>query len=180
MQSDRPAPVPAAWSPVQRTQDAPLRVAGAIPDSLLICGALSVGAMFGSAAQTVLRHTAVDPAVAWRDFFVLGMPRTESAFAWWTWWLVVVAVFVAAYAIVARLSGFADPRRRYRSLRWLAAAALVLTLSMMGRINAAPMELDAMGSLMVSLAVVVLPAIAAALGAYWARRHSRATAAQQR
>jgi len=81
---------------------------------------------------------------------------------------------------VTRLSGLSDPRRRYRSLRWLAAAALVLTLSMMGRINAAPMGLDAMGSLMVSLAVVVLPAIAAALSAYWARRHSRATAAQQK
>src|SRR5260370_2760978 len=97
MQSDRPAPVPAAWSPVQRTQDAPLRVAGAIPDSLLICGALIVGAMFGSAAQTVLRHPAVDPAVAWKVFFLLGIPRTESPLACGASRLLVVPPILAAY-----------------------------------------------------------------------------------
>ena len=140
------------------------------PCGLLVAGALSSGAILGNAVQLALRQVELDPALAWKDFFVAGMARTHSALAWWTWCLVVVIAFLVAYSTTLHINHVPRRRRQIRWQHWLAAVAFLLGMSLMARLLGGSEVLDSAGHLFVSLAVVVLPAIFAGIGAQLACR----------
>lgn len=140
------------------------------PCSLLIAGAVSSGALLGNAVQLALGPLDLDPALAWKGFFVAGMARTQSAMAWWTWCFVAVAAFLVAYSTTLRINHAPRRRTRFDSRTWLTAVAVVLGVSLLGRLLAVPEGLDPTGHLLVSLAVVVLPAVSAGIGAHLACR----------
>jgi hypothetical protein len=140
------------------------------PCGLVIAGALSIGAILGNAVQLALRPVGLDPALAWKDFFGAGMPRTQSALAWWTWCLVVVAAFLVAYSTTLHINHMPRRRTQFGWQDWLTAVAFVLGASLTGRLVMGSEALDPMGHLLVSLAVVVLPAISAGIGAHLACR----------
>jgi hypothetical protein len=140
------------------------------PCGLLIAVALSGGAILGNALQFALRQLDIDPALAWKDFFVAGVAQTQSALAWWAWCLVVALAFVVAYSTTLRINHPVRRRKPFGLHNWFTVAAFVLGLSLTIRLVAGSDALDPTGHLIVSLAVVVLPALAAGIGAQLACR----------
>jgi hypothetical protein len=137
----------------------------AIPPGVLVCIVLTSGAMFGMAAQSTLHHVGLDLGSVGHDLFAGWAPHARSALAWWAWWFVVVGAFFVGHLTLAVVHFLGEYGWLLGGLRFVAAAALALTLAAIGHLHAAPPQLGASATAGVGLAVVVTSALLAALGA---------------
>ena len=87
------------------------------------------GTLAAFAAQIYLAHLNIELATAWRDLFVTWKAQTKSAFAWWTMALVALVVGYIAAAMTQFMMLHWWP---LRVLRWIAGAAIVAALAVIG------------------------------------------------
>ena len=88
------------------------------------------GSLAAIAAQIYLARMNVELATAWHDLFVAWSAQFKSALAWW---LVAGTALIAGY-IAAALTRFLMLHWwPLRPLRWIAGAAIVAALAVIGR-----------------------------------------------
>ena len=136
----------------------------AVSGSALVCIALTSGAMFGMAAQTILRHFGLDLGVA-SDLALGWVAETRCALAWWAWWLVGVAAFFVGSLSVAVMRYLAANWWLFRGPRLSLSATLVLGLAAVGHLPAAPLRLDATADAMLTVVVATVTALLSVVGA---------------
>jgi|SRR5215471_2751411 len=136
----------------------------AVSGSALVCIALTSGAMFGMAAQTILRHFGLDLGVA-SDLALGWVAETRCALAWWAWWLVGAAAFFVGSLSVGLMRYLAVNWWLFRGPRLSLSATLVLGLAAVGHLPAAPLRLDATGDAMLTVVVATVTALLSVVGA---------------
>ena len=132
--------------------------------SVLVCVALICGAIFGMLAQAGLLHIGLDFGSVRDNLIVGAAARPRSALAWWAWWLLPLGAFLVGPLSVALTRWLAD-WWLFRAARPVAFVAGALALAAAGDLPAASSTLDVRLGAAASLAVVVLSALLAWLGA---------------
>lgn len=150
--------------------------ANSVSASVLVCVALTSGALFGLAAQIALNHFGLDLMSVRDDLLVDRIAQTRSALAWWAWWLLPVAAFFVGSASVAVDRAIAAYWWLLRGPRLVISAALVLLLGAIGHLSAAPSLAFGTGAMVGGL-IALLSAVLAALGAVWAHAAARKASA---
>jgi hypothetical protein len=139
----------------------------ALPAALIYAAALTCGVLVGLALQAYLRSAGFELASPWDNLFAAGTRQLRTTGPWWA---IAGLAFVTGGITAAALSRLPPPWRRFRLLRWVAGAAIVLALAQIGHPDAAP---DAAGpgtELAVNLLALAIAAVLALLGAYVAVR----------
>jgi hypothetical protein len=113
--------------------------------------------------QIYLERIGFDLVSLGHDLISGRAPKLRAA---WPWWGIGGLAFIVGGAVGAALSRFPLPWRRYRLLRWAAAAGIVLMLADIGHSAATPRGVAAGAELAASLAALGLGALMAMLGAY--------------
>jgi hypothetical protein len=139
----------------------------ALPPSLIYATAVTCGVLAALALQVYLRSAGFDLASLWENVFANGARQLRTAGPWWG---IAGVAFVTGGVTAAALSRLAPPWRRFRWLRWAAAAAIVLLLAHVGHPSAAPEPGGAGVNVAVNLMALAVPALMALLGAYVAVR----------
>ena len=130
----------------------------------LLVVAIAGGVMTAMIVEIMLARRGLMLTGAWQGLTRGGM-QMHAAFAWWA---ITGAAFVASFAIAATASRVSW--LYFRSLRWVAAAALVLALAMIG--DAIPLAAAdaATGHALASLAALTVAMLMAGFGAFFAVR----------
>jgi hypothetical protein len=126
------------------------------------------GSLAAIGAQIYLARMNVQLATAWHDLFVAWSAQFKSALAWW---LVAGTALIAGY-IAAALTRFLMLHWwPLRLLRWIAGAAVVAALAVIGQGASAIAGADAGSHVGASLIGGVLAMITAAIGAGFGARN---------
>jgi hypothetical protein len=133
-----------------------------LPRSLIFMVAITCGAMVGLALQIYLRRLGYDVVGSWQN------PPSAKALA--PWWAIAGVAFVASGATAAVLSRAPLPWRRFRLLRWTAAAAIVLWLAEIDHSTLGAPVANPGVQVAANLGVLVLAALMAMFGAYFTVR----------
>jgi hypothetical protein len=134
----------------------------ALPPALIYASALTCGVVAALALQAYLRSAGFELASPWDHLLSGGTRQLRTTGPWWA---IAGLAFVTGGIAAAALSRLPPPWRRFRSLRWVAGAVIVLALAQIGHPDAGP---DAAGpgiSLAVSLLALAIAAVMALLGA---------------
>lgn len=129
--------------------------------------ALISGVCLSVAAQVVLAHFGLDLGAVWRG---LRGPQTAQMRAAFAWWLIAGISFVAGSLIAVLSKYLAAHPVHSQTIRWLAGAAAVVALTLIGHQAAAPPGLPPAASVGIGLAVMCLAGILSLLGAYFVVR----------
>jgi hypothetical protein len=133
---------------------------------LIYAVALAVGVVAALAVQIWLIHAGFQPSASWREVFsTKARLRTAGP-----WWAIAGAAFIAAGMCASALSRRPPPWRRFRMLRWAAAALVVFGLAHIGHFAAAPIEGGPGAHVAASLAALGVATLMALLGAYFTVR----------
>lgn len=130
--------------------------------------AVTCGVLAALALQIYLSGRGFDLGALWENLLSgkAREPRTTGP-----WWAVAGMAFVVSGATAAALVRRPFPWRRFRPLRWVLGALIVLLLAHIGHSEAAGSETLGLGAdLAVRLAALGLVALIAMLGAYLAAR----------
>jgi hypothetical protein len=145
-----------------------------IPDNrpssprLFILGvALISGVCLSVAAQVALVHFGLDLGAVWRG---LGGPRASQMRAAFAWWLIAGISFVAGLLIAVVSKYLTAHPVHSHTVRWLAGAATVVALTLIGHQAAPPPGLSPAASVGIGLAVMCVAGILSLLGAYFVVR----------
>jgi hypothetical protein len=140
----------------------------ALPPALIYATAMTCGVLAALALQIYLRGAGFEFASLWGDgaFSVSARELRTTG----PWWAIAGIAFVTSGITAAALSRFPPPWRRFRLLRWVAGAALVLLLAQFGHPSGAPEGVGPGMHLAASLAALVLAGVIGLLGAYVAVR----------
>jgi hypothetical protein len=109
-------------------------------------------------------------------FGLAGLWETPFAGGAWQlrtvgpWWAIASVAFVTSGITAAAISRLPPPWQRFRLLRWVGGAVIVLVLAQMGHPSAAPEAVGAGVNVAVNLVALVVAAVMALLGAYVAVR----------
>ena len=96
-----------------------------LPTTLVYATALTCGVLAAMALQIQLGHSGYDLVGLWRDPSSLRAMQLRTAGPWWA---IVGLAFIVGGVTAAALSRLPLPWRRFRLLRWVAGAILVLLL----------------------------------------------------
>src|SRR5215831_5424804 len=131
----------------------------------LLVAAIVGGVMAAMIVEIMLARRGLLLTGAWRGLLHGGGTQIHAALAWWA---ITGAAFVASFVIAMTTSRFTW--LYFRSLRWVAAAALVLALAAIG--GAIPLAAaDAAGHhALATLAALFVAMLMAAFGAFFAVR----------
>ena len=135
----------------------------ALPPGLIYSTAVLCGVLAALALQIDLSRAGFDLAAAWESLFSASSRQLRTAGPWWA---VAGLAFVGGGTVAAALTHLPLPWRRFRLLRWAAAAVIVLLLADIGHSTAAPKELAAGANVAARLAALGLAVLMAMLGAY--------------
>jgi hypothetical protein len=132
---------------------------------ILLVAAIAGGVMVAMIVEIVLARRGLVLTGAWEGVMRGGGTRIHAALAWWA---ITGAAFVASFVIAMATSRFTW--LYFRSLRWLAAATLVLALAAIG--SAIPLAAaDAAGHhALATLMALCVAMLMAAFGAFFAVR----------
>jgi hypothetical protein len=122
--------------------------------------ALTSGALFGMAAQAVLRYAGLDRAAIHGDLIVGAAAR--PGFAAWVWWFLAIAVFFVGPLGLILVKRFIADRWLFRG--WRLLPWVVLVLGLVTLVHLAPSSLG-LARAPQGFPVVVLSALLAAIGA---------------
>jgi hypothetical protein len=139
----------------------------ALPPALIYAAALTCGVLAGMALQVYLSSAGFDLAGLWENLFASGARQLRTAGPWWA---IAGIAFVTSGITAAALSRLPPPWQRFRLLRWVVGAAIVLALAQIGHPSAAPEAVGAGVNVAVNLVALVVAAVMALLGAYVAVR----------
>jgi hypothetical protein len=126
------------------------------------------GTLAAFAAQIYLAHLHIELATAWRDLFVTWKAQTKSAFAWWAMALVALVVGYIAAAMTQFMMLHWWP---LRLLRWVAGAAIVAALTVIGHEAGAAGSPDAGAQVGASLLGAIFAMSTASIGAGFSTRN---------
>jgi hypothetical protein len=131
----------------------------------LLVAAVTVGVMVAMIVDIYLARRGMELTGAWQGLLRRGGTQMHAALAWWA---ITGAAFLASFVIAAMMSRFTW--LYFRSLRWVAAAALVLALAAIG--DEAPLAApDAAGPhALATFAALVVAMMMAGFGAFFAVR----------
>jgi hypothetical protein len=133
---------------------------------LIYAVALTVGALAALAMQIWLIHAGFEPSASWSEIFsTKARLRTAGP-----WWATAGAAFIAAGLCASALSRRPPPWRRFRLLRWVAAALGVFALAHVGHLANGQTGGSAALHVAASLAALAVAALLALLGAYFTVR----------
>jgi hypothetical protein len=135
----------------------------ALPPVLIHAAALTCGILAAMALQIYLNGAGFNLAGLWES----GARELRTAGPWWA---IAGVAFVASGMTAAALSRLPPPWQRFRLLRWVAGAAIVLVLAQIEHLSTAPEAVGAGVNLAVNLVALVVAAVMALLGAYVAVR----------
>src|SRR5262249_2509578 len=113
----------------------PKRELVALPPALIYAAALTCGLLAALALRAFLRSAGFELASPWDALFATGTRQLRTTGPWWA---IAGLAFVTGGIAAAALSRLPPPWRRFRLLRWVAGAALVLALAQIGHPDAAP------------------------------------------
>jgi hypothetical protein len=130
---------------------------------LVYATAITCGAFSALMLQIHLERVGFDLVSLGHNLIAGRMPQLRAALPWWA---IAGVGFIMGGVAGAALSRFPLPWRRFRLLRWAAAAGIVLILADIGHSAAAPRGVGAAAQLAASLAALALGALMAMLGAY--------------
>jgi hypothetical protein len=139
----------------------------ALPPALIYGAALTCGVLAALALQIYLSSAGFDLAGLWENLFASGARQLRTAGPWWA---IAGIAFVTSGTTAAALSRLPPPWQRFRLLRWVVGAAIVLALAQIGHPSAAPEAVGAGVNVAVNLVALVVAAVMALLGAYVAVR----------
>ena len=143
------------------------RIKPPLPRAMILWTALTCAVLLALALQVVLSQRGIQITEAWRDVAAGTPPKMRSAMVWW----VIAGASLAISAIVAgALNRFPPPWRRYRALRWIVGAAIVAALAEIAHGAALPEGAGPGVFLITTSASVVLAAVMALIGTFFAIR----------
>ncbi len=99
------------------------------PRALLYGAGITCGVLAAMAVQIVLSRMGIELAGVWRDLFSSRALQLRSAGAWW---LIAGSALVVSALVSAILHRLPLPWHRFRALRWLLGAGIVLALAEIG------------------------------------------------
>jgi hypothetical protein len=133
-----------------------------LPRSLIFLTAIMCGVLAALALQIYLRRLGYELVSLWQT--------PQSAKALGPWWGIAGFAFLASGATAAVLGRSPLPWRRFRLLRWLAAAALVFWLAGIDQPPATAAPAADGAHLAASLGALALATLMAMLGGYFTVR----------
>jgi hypothetical protein len=139
----------------------------ALPPALIYATALTCGVLAALALEIYLTGAGFDLANLWENFLSSGTRDLRTAGPWWG---IAALAFVAGGITAAALSRLPPPWHRYRLMRWVAAAIIVLLLEDITHSAGGPEAVAAGVNLAVRLVALCVAALMALLGAYVAVR----------
>jgi hypothetical protein len=135
---------------------------------LTYAGAVTCGVLAALALQIYLSGAGFDLGALWENL-LSAKPRELRTTG--PWWAIAGMAFVVSGATAAALVRLPFPWRRFRSLRWVLGALIVLLLAHIGHTDAAGSHALALGAdVAVRLTALALAALIALFGAYLAAR----------
>jgi hypothetical protein len=145
-----------------------------LPQALTYSAAVTFGMLAALAVQIWFNRAGYDLVTLWQEGFSIKAVQLRTAGPWWS---MAVAAFIVAGATAAALSRLPPPWSRFRLLRWVLGAAIVVVLADLGHSAAAgPAGEAAQGAakmaaeVAASLAALILAAPLALCGAYFTVR----------
>jgi hypothetical protein len=139
-----------------------------LPQVLTYSAAMTIGILAALAIQIWLSRGGFDLVGLWQDAFSTKALRLRTAGPWWA---MAGAAFVASGAAAAALSRLPPPWRRFRLLRWVLGAGVILMLADIGHsAAAAPAEAGMAATVAASLTALGMAALMALCGAYFTVR----------
>jgi hypothetical protein len=135
--------------------------------ALVYVTSITCGVLAAIAAEILLRRAGVEIAETWRSI-VSGQGLQMRSVS--TFWLMAGSAFVVSAVVAAALSRLPLPWHRLRGSRWLAGAVLVLALTEVGHIAAITPGHGGGAHAAMSLAALVVSALVALFGSYFATR----------
>jgi hypothetical protein len=138
-----------------------------LPRTLIYATALTCGVLAALALQIQLARTGSDLVGLWQSLASGKGLQLRTAGPWWG---LAGAAFVVGGATAAALARMPLPWHRFRLLRWLAGAAIVVLLADIGHSAAAAGGARAGAHLAATLAGLGVAAVMAMLGAYFTGR----------
>lgn len=133
---------------------------------VLASGAIG-GALIAMSAQVLLGRANLALASVWHDLFVASSAQIKSALAWW---LIAAAALVGGFITAAVTRHLLLNWRPPHWLRWIAAAAIVAALGVIGHTASAPSSFDAASQVTASFFGMIVSLIGALIGAFFAAR----------
>jgi glucan phosphoethanolaminetransferase (alkaline phosphatase superfamily) len=127
--------------------------------------ALMSGVTIAMVTQVVLARYGIVMAGMWRNLFAANQAQMRSALAWW---MIAGAAFIGGFAVAFVMSRF--HWLYLRVLRGWLAAALVIALAGLARDIPAAEGVAIAGHVATSLAAMVVAAVMAGFGGYFALR----------
>jgi len=140
-----------------------------LPATLVYTTALTCGVIAAIAVQIQLSRAGFDLIGLWQNLFSARMMQLRTAGPWWA---IAGFAFIVSGITAAALSRLSLPWRRFRLLRWMAGAAIVLVLADIGHHSAGLGQVDAGAgaSAVASLGALAVAALMALCGAYLTAR----------
>jgi uncharacterized membrane protein len=139
----------------------------ALAPALVYATATTCGVLSALALQIQLSRAGFDLVGLWQN---LSMSRAMQLRSAGPWWAIAAAAFVVSGVVAAALSRMPLPWRRFRLLRWLGGAAVVVILAAVGQHSADLARVDPGANVLASLGVLVMAALISLGGAYLTMR----------
>jgi hypothetical protein len=138
-----------------------------LPPALVYPTAVVCGVLAALAVQILLGRAGIELAGVWSTLFSSSSLQLRSA---GTWWLMVGAAFLVSAVVAAALSRLPWPWHRFRLVRWLLAAALVLAIAEIGHSAATNSQPSMRMHVAVSFMALLAAALMALFGAFFASK----------
>jgi hypothetical protein len=138
-----------------------------LPPILIYATSITCGVLGALALQIHLSRDGYDFVNIWQDLFATRAIKMRSAGPWWA---VGAVAFLVSGIVAATLSRVTLPWHRFRSLRWLAGAAVVLLLAHVGHGSSGLLRGNAGATTTANLAVLLVAALLGLCGAYFTVR----------
>src|SRR5262245_14652562 len=107
----------------------------AFPPALIYAAATSCGVLAALAVQIYLSNAGFDLVGLWENLFASGARQLRTAGPWWA---IIGVAFVTGGIAAAALSRFPPPWQRFRLLRWVGGAVILLALAQIGHPSTTP------------------------------------------
>ena len=134
-----------------------------LPTGLVYSSAILCGVLAALALQLFLGRVGFDLAAVWQNLFT---PSSRQLSAAGPWSAIASVAFIASGAAAAVLSRSPLPWRRFRTLRWAAAAGVVFLLADLGHSGAGPAGVAAGANVVARLGALAVAVLMGMLGAY--------------
>jgi hypothetical protein len=139
-----------------------------IPRVAIYTTGVTCGVLAAIAVEIVMSNVGIELSGVWRNLISTRALQVRSAGAWW---LMAGSAFMVSAVVVALMSRFPLPWRRFRAFRWLLSTGVVFMLAEIGHMASTVTRPDIRSAgthVAVSLAALGSAALIALFGGYFA------------